>query len=72
MRKTCTETQVNIAYRWFLGLSFEDKIPDHSTFCQNYIRKFKNNNVAIKIFMHIIKVLKDNDIIDLTTNYCIF
>ena len=71
MRKTCAETQVNIAYRWFLGLSFEDKVPDHSTFSQNYIRKFKNNNVAIKIFMHIIKVLKDNDVIDLTTVYSV-
>jgi hypothetical protein len=24
--------QVNFAYRWFCGLSIEDKIPDHSAF----------------------------------------
>lgn len=69
MRKTCEEVKVNIAYRWFLGLSFEDKVPNHSTFSQNYIRKFKDHDVAIKIFMHIIEVLKDNEVIDLTTVY---
>ena len=69
MRKTCEEVKVNIAYRWFLGLSFEDKVPDHSTFSQNYIRKFRDNDVAIKVFMHIIEVLKDNGVIDLTTVY---
>lgn len=67
MRKTCKEIEVNAAYRWFLGISFADKVPDHSTFSQNYIRKFKDNDVAIKIFMHIIEVLKDNGLIDLTT-----
>ena len=67
MRKTCEEAKVNIAYRWFLGLSFVDTIPDHSTFSQNYSRKFKENDVAIKIFIHIIEVLKSNGVIDLTT-----
>jgi transposase len=28
----CREVQVNLAYRWFCGLSIEDKIPDHSAF----------------------------------------
>lgn len=67
MRKTCEEVEVNIAYKWFLGLSFEDKVPDHSTFSQNYLRKFRDNDVAIKIFMHIIQVVKDKEVIDLTT-----
>ena len=67
MRRTCEETKVNIAYRWFLGLSFVDQVPDHSTFSQNYSRKFKENEVAIKIFVHIIQVLKSNGVIDLTT-----
>src|SRR5262249_60190667 len=29
-RALCREVQVNLAYRWFCGLSIEDKIPDHS------------------------------------------
>lgn len=69
MRKTCEEIQVNVAYRWFLGLSFEDKVPDHSTFSQNYRRKYKDNQVAIRIFMHIIEVLRNEGVIDLTTVY---
>ena len=32
-RLLCREVQVNLAYRWFCGLSIEDKIPDHSAFC---------------------------------------
>src|SRR6516165_4996175 len=28
-RALCREVQVNLAYRWFCGLSIEDKIPDH-------------------------------------------
>ena len=31
-RLLCRELQVNLAYRWFCGLSIEDKIPDHSAF----------------------------------------
>jgi transposase len=31
-RAICREVQVNLAYRWFCGLSIEDRIPDHSTF----------------------------------------
>jgi hypothetical protein len=31
-RQLCREVQVNLAYRWFCGLSIEDKIPDHSAF----------------------------------------
>jgi transposase len=27
-RALCREVQVNLAYRWFCGLSIEDKIPD--------------------------------------------
>jgi transposase len=31
-RALCREVQVNFAYRWFCGLSIEDKVPDHSAF----------------------------------------
>ena len=64
MRRTCQEAEVNVAYRWFLGLNFGEKIPDHSTFSQNYTRKFKKDNTAIKIFEHFIQVLMDNNIVD--------
>jgi transposase len=31
-RGLCRDVQVNLAYRWFCGLSIEDKIPDHRRF----------------------------------------
>ena len=31
-RALCRDVQVNFAYRWFCGLSIEDKVPDHSAF----------------------------------------
>lgn len=69
MRNTCKEIEVNVAYRWFLGLSFEDKVPDHSTFSQNYSRKFKDNDVAVKIFVHIVKTLNEAGVMDLTSAF---
>jgi len=61
--------EVNIAYRWVLNVSFQEKVPDHSTFSQNYRRKFRDNQVTIKVFMYMIEVLRDNGVIDLTTVY---
>ncbi|WP_376766374.1 transposase [Thermoactinomyces mirandus] len=34
------EIKVNIAYRWFVGLSVTDPVPHHSTFSQNRRRRF--------------------------------
>ena len=36
MRRTVEEIEVNVAYRWFLGLDFYDKVPHFSTFGKNY------------------------------------
>ncbi len=30
-RQLCDEIQVNLAYRWFLKMSLEESVPDHST-----------------------------------------
>ena len=34
------EVEVNVAYRWFLGLKLRDKVPDASTLSQNRRRRF--------------------------------
>jgi len=44
-RKLEEEITVNIAYRWFLGLDLEDKVPDHSVFSQNRKCRFKDTEV---------------------------
>ena len=41
MRRTMDEIQVNLAYRWFLGLEIYDKVPHFSDFSANYTRRFK-------------------------------
>ena len=54
MRRTCRETEVNIAYRWFLGLSCDEKVPDYSTWSQNYIRRYKDTDVFDRIFSSVL------------------
>jgi transposase len=39
------EVQVNVAYRWFLGLSLTDKIIDVSTFSQQRRRQFLETDI---------------------------
>jgi transposase len=41
-RALCREVQVNLAYRWFCGLSLEDKVPDHSVFSRARNKRFPN------------------------------
>ena len=40
-RLLCREVKVNMAYRWFCGLSIEDKIPDHSAFSRARNERFR-------------------------------
>ena len=50
MRRTCEECKVNVAYRWYLGLSVYDDISNYSTWSQNYIRRYKESEVFNQIF----------------------
>lgn len=54
MRQTCKEIEVNVAYRWFLGLDMLDKVPHFSTFGKNYTRRFKDTDLFEQIFEHIL------------------
>ena len=42
-RQLMREIQVNVAYRWFLGLRLTDKVPDASTISQNRRRRFSDS-----------------------------
>ena len=55
MRQTIKEIEVNVAYRWFLGLDMLDKVPHFSTFGKNYSRRFKGTNLFEQIFSHILE-----------------
>lgn len=67
MRRTCKECEVNIAYRWFLGLSIYDNIPNYSTWSQNYIRRYKDSDVFNQIFDIILNQAIEYDFIDMET-----
>lgn len=54
MRQTIKEIEVNVAYRWFLGLDFYDKVPHFSTFGKNYKRRFEGTDLFEQIFMEIL------------------
>lgn len=54
MRQTIKEIEVNVAYRWFLGLDFMDKVPHFTTFGKNYTRRFKDTDLFEQIFTHIL------------------
>ena len=50
MRQTIKEIEVNVAYRWFLGLELIDPVPHFSTFGKNYTRRFKDTDLFEQIF----------------------
>ena len=47
MRQTIKEIEVNIAYRWFLGLYLTDKVPHFSTF-----EKIMYADLKIQIYLN--------------------
>ncbi len=49
-RQIVKDVQVNVAYRWFLGFSLTDKIPDASTISQNRRRRFVGTPIYQEIF----------------------
>ena len=55
MRQTIKEIEVNVAYRWFIGLDMTDKVPHFSTFGKNYTRRFENTDLFDQIFSHILE-----------------
>ena len=55
MRQTIKEIEVNVAYRWFIGLELTDPVPHFSTFGKNYTRRFKDTDLFEQIFQHILE-----------------
>lgn len=54
-RQLMREIQVNVAYRWFLGLRLTDKVPDASTLSQNRRRRFTGTDIEQQIFDAIVE-----------------
>lgn len=68
-RRLIEEIKVNVAYRWFLGFSLEDKVPDASTISQNRRRRFNQSTVYQEIFDEIVVQAIRRKMIDGRTLY---
>jgi transposase len=54
-RRIEKEINVNIAYKWFLGLALDEKSPDHCTISQTRWRKFDGTGIFEEIFNEVIR-----------------
>ena len=54
-RAVCRDVQVNLAYRWFCGLSIEDKVPDHSNFSRARHDRFGTSDVFRRVFERVVE-----------------
>ena len=54
-RQLCSELQVNMAYRWFCGLSIESRIPDHSVFSRARHERFRDADLLRRLFETVVE-----------------
>ncbi len=57
------EVQLNVAYRWFLGLKLSDSVPDHTTISWNRRKRFKDTNIFQEIFDEIVTQAIDHNMV---------
>ena len=69
MRQTMKEIDVNVAYKWFLGLDFFDDVPHFSTFGKNYKRRFEGTDLFEQIFTQILLQCMKQGLVDTSTFY---
>jgi len=62
-RRLCEEIKMHIGFRWFVGLSLEDKVPDHSTFSKNRHERFSEDDIFQRIFDEIVKQCIDKGLL---------
>src|SRR6476661_7130525 len=54
-RRLMEEVRMHLAYRWFSRLSFDQEIPDHSTFSKNRHGRFRQSAVFRRVFEEIVQ-----------------
>ena len=71
LRRVYENLQYNILYRWFIGYGLNEKTPDHSTYSQNYKRKFSKleSDILQTVFDKVIELLIEYDCLDTTAVY---
>jgi len=71
LRRTYENLQYNNLYRWFIGYNLNEKTPDHSTYSQNYKRKFSKleKDILQTVFDKVIDLLVEHHCLDMTAVY---
>jgi hypothetical protein len=68
-RQLVREIEMNVAYRWFLGLRLTDQVFDASTLSQNRRRRYQDSTVAQAIFDRIVEQAIAHGLVDGTVLY---
>jgi len=63
-RQLMRDIEVNVAYRWFLGLTLKEKVPDSSTLSQNRRRRFQESTIYQEIFDEIVLLAMKRRLVD--------
>jgi len=53
-RKLTQEVELHLAYRWFCKLDLDDKVPQHSTFSENRLGRFRESDLLRHIFERVV------------------
>jgi IS5 family transposase len=53
-RQLQREIEMNVAYRWFLGLKFKDPVPHHTTISWNRQHRFNDTDIFQELFDEIV------------------
>ena len=71
LRRTYENLKYNNSYRWFIGYNLNEDVPDHSTYSQNYRRKFckLERDLLQTVFDKVIELLVDWNCLDMTAVY---
>jgi len=62
-RRLEQELDTNVAYRWFIGIPFGERVPDHSTLSQLRRRKYNNTDIFKTIFKQTVKLCAESGLI---------
>ena len=54
-RKQIEELRMHLGWRWFTGLTFDQEVPNHSTFSKNRHGRFQESNLFEQLFQEIVE-----------------
>lgn len=63
-RQLMREVEVNVAYRWYIGYSLTQKVPDASTLSQTRRRRFHENTIYQDLFEEIVRLAIGHKMVD--------